>query len=152
MKRFHAPAFRFGTAAIVGATGLATLAIAPALAASPFGTWWTGDKKGQIKIVNCGGALCGNLVWLKEPDKDGKPRTDENNSDPNKRSRPLLGIPIVLDMKPAGADKWEGHVYNSRDGNTYSGSFTMTGTDTADLKGCVMGGLLCKTEEWTRAK
>jgi len=57
----------------------------------------------------------------------------------------------VLNMKPAGANTWEGKVYNSRDGNTYSGSFTLTGANTADLKGCVMGGLMRKTENWTRS-
>jgi len=131
---------------------LALTVIGPARAADPLGTWLTGDKKGKVKIVNCGGAICGNLVWLAEPnDGDGKPRTDENNSDASLRTRPLLGIPIVLNMAAAGGDKWEGKVYNSRDGGTYSGSFTITGPTSADLKGCVAGGLICKTESWTRS-
>lgn len=154
MSSFHIPALGRKAAVAMAAVGLATMAVAPALAAGPFGTWLTGDKKGEVRIVNCGGALCGNLIWLKEPiDPDThKPKTDKNNVDAAKQSRPLLGIPIVLKMKPAGADKWEGHVYNSRDGNTYSGSFTLTGANTADLKGCVMGGIICKTEEWRRVK
>jgi uncharacterized protein (DUF2147 family) len=139
------------TIAIVAAAAL-TL-IGPARAADPLGTWLTGDKKGKVKIVNCGGAICGNLVWLAEPnDPDtGAPKTDKNNSDANLQGRPLLGIPIVLNMTPAGGDKWEGKVYNSRDGGTYSGSFTITGPSSADLKGCVAGGLICKTESWTRS-
>ena len=102
----------------------------------------TGDKKGKVKIVNCGGAICGTLVWLAEPnDPDtNQPKTDKNNKDASKQSRPLLGVPIVLSMKPSGGDKWEGKVYNRRDGNTYTGSFTMTGANSAELKGCVMGG------------
>ena len=63
----------------------------------------------------------------------------------------LLGIPIVLNMAPTGGDKWEGQVYNAEDGGTYTGSFTMTGANTAELKGCVMGGLICKGQTWTRA-
>ena len=47
--------------------GLASMAIAPALAADPFGDWLTGDKKGKVRMINCGGALCGVLVWLEEP-------------------------------------------------------------------------------------
>jgi uncharacterized protein (DUF2147 family) len=129
-------------------------AVMPALAADPLGTWYTADQKGQVRISNCGGALCGTLVWLKEPNdpETGKPKTDKENADEGKRSRPLIGIQIVLSMKPSGTpDQWKGEVYNSRDGNTYTGYFTVTGPDTAELKGCAMG-IICKTETWTRAK
>ena len=122
-----------------------------AAAADAFGTWLTGDKEGQVRIVNCGGALCGNLVWLKEPNDraTGRPKTDKHNADASKQSRPLLGVPVVLAMKPSGPGQWSGEVYNAEDGKTYSGSFTLTGPDTADLKGCVLG-ILCKSQTWTR--
>ena len=145
--------FRRAAAVVTAAIGLALIATAPALAADPFATWLTEDKKGKIHIVNCGGALCGNLVWIQEPmdPETNKPKLDKHNVDASKQGRPLLGIPIVLDMKPNGADKWEGQVYNAEDGNTYSGSFAMTGANSAQLKGCIMGGLLCKAQTWTRA-
>ncbi len=144
--------FRIAAAVVVAAIGLALMAIAPALAADPFGTWLTEDKKGKVHIVNCGGALCGNLVWIQEPQdpETNKPKLDKHNVDASKQGRPLLGIPIVLNMKPNGADKWEGQVYNAEDGSTYSGSFVMTGANSAQLKGCIMGGLLCKAQTWTR--
>jgi uncharacterized protein (DUF2147 family) len=142
------------TAAVVVSTiALAVILIAPARAADPLGSWLTGDKKGKVHIVNCGGAICGTLSWLAEPnDPDTKqPKTDKNNTDAGKKSRPLLGIPIVLNMKPAGGEKWEGQVYNAEDGGTYTGSFTMTGANSAELKGCVMGGIICKGQTWTRS-
>ncbi len=129
-------------------------AIVPAFAADPLGTWYTEGQKGQVRISNCGDALCGVLVWLKEPNDPatGKPKTDKENADAGKRNRPLLGVQIVLGLKPTGTpDQWKGEVYNSRDGNTYTGYFTMTGADTAELKGCALG-IICKTEAWTRAK
>jgi uncharacterized protein (DUF2147 family) len=124
-----------------------------ALGADALGTWYTGDKDSQVKIVNCAGALCGNLVWLKEPNDPatGRPKTDKHNADASKQGRPLLGVPIVLAMKPSGAGQWSGEVYNASDGKTYSGSFTLAGPNTADLKGCVLG-ILCKSQTWTRAK
>lgn len=138
---------------IVSAIAMGQLFVAPASAADPFGTWLTGDKKGKVHVVNCGGALCGTLVWLLEPNDPAtnQPKTDKQNVDANKRSRPLIGIPIVLDMKPNGGSAWQGQVYNAEDGNTYSGSFTLTGANTAELKGCVMGGLICKGQTWTRS-
>jgi uncharacterized protein (DUF2147 family) len=142
----------FATAAVLLALGGAT--IAPALAADPTGTWFTEDRDSQVKIANCGGALCGNLVWLKEPNDPAtnRPKTDKNNADASKQNRPLIGVQIVLAMKPSTTpNKWEGSVYNASDGKTYTGSFAMTGDNTAELKGCVLS-VICKSQTWTRAK
>jgi uncharacterized protein (DUF2147 family) len=138
--------------AVVALCFSATMII-PAVAADPAGTWYTGDRESQVRITNCGGALCGSLVWLKEPvdPATGRPKTDKNNPDPAKQTRPLVGVPIVLGMKPSGTpDQWSGEVYNASDGKVYSGSFTMTGSSTAELKGCVMS-IICKSQTWTRA-
>ncbi|MDE1974665.1 MAG: DUF2147 domain-containing protein [Hyphomicrobiales bacterium] len=145
--------FRLTTAVIVSAIAVALVLVGPARAADPIGTWLTGDKKGKVHIVNCGGAICGTLVWLAEPNdpETHRPKTDSHNSNASLQSRPLLGIPIVLNMKPDGGDKWEGKVYNAEDGGTYTGLFVMSGPNTAELKGCVMGGLICKGQTWTRA-
>jgi len=125
-----------------------------ALAADATGTWYTASRDSQVRIVNCGGALCGSLVWLKEPnDPDtGRPKTDKHNADAGKQGRPLLGVQIVLGMKPSATpNEWDGQVYNAEDGKTYTGSFTLTGANSAELKGCVLG-FLCKSQAWTRAK
>lgn len=126
--------------------------ISRAFAADPLGTWYTEGGDSQVRMGKCGSALCGTLVWLKDPkDADGRPRTDSENADPSKRSRPLLGVQIVLGLKPSGTpDEWDGKVYNAKDGKTYTGSFTLTGANTAVLKGCVM--VFCKSQTWTRAK
>ena len=54
-----------------------------ALAADPSGIWLTQTGGSRIRVADCGGALCGTIMWLKEPnDPDtGKPKTDKNNSD-----------------------------------------------------------------------
>jgi len=147
--RIAAAALCVSAAALLGGPNM----IAPALAADPMGTWYTADNDSQIRIVNCGGALCGSLVWLKEPnDPDtGKPKLDKHNADAGKQGRPLLGVQIVLGMKPSGPNVWSGNVYNANDGKIYTGSFTMTGDNTAALKGCVLS-ILCQSQTWTRAK
>jgi uncharacterized protein (DUF2147 family) len=141
-------------AATVILLALEGAAIAPASAADAVGTWFTQDRDSRVRIVNCGGALCGNLVWLKEPNDPatGRPKTDKNNADAGKRNRPLIGVQIVLGMKPSGTpNQWSGTVYNAADGKTYSGSFTLTGANTAELKGCVLS-VICKSQTWTRTK
>jgi uncharacterized protein (DUF2147 family) len=130
-------------------------AVAPALAGDPSGKWLTKDNTATVTIGHCGDALCGTIVALKEPNDPatGKPKTDVNNPDAAKRSRPVIGVQIVFDMKPSGtADKWDGQVYNAEDGKTYTGSITLTSATTLDLKGCALAGLICKTQTWTKTK
>lgn len=125
---------------------------AAAVAAEPTGTWLTEGGKSRVRIVHCGTALCGTIIWLKEPnDPDtGKPKIDFRNQDASRRSRAMLGVQIVLGMQPSGtSDKWTGEVYNPEDGKTYSGSLTMTGANELSLAGCVLA-VLCKSQTWTR--
>ncbi len=62
-NRRAAAAFGLAASVFFGWAGL----VSPASAASPLGTWYTADKDSQVRIANCGGAICGTLVWLKEP-------------------------------------------------------------------------------------
>ena len=135
------------------AVTIAVLGLCNAASADPVGTWLTEGGKSHIKIAKCGAALCGTIVWLKEPnDPDtGKPKTDKNNTDSGKRNRPLMGVQIVLGMKPNGTDKWAGQVYNAEDGKTYTGNITYSGGNSLTLQGCALGGLVCKGQTWTKA-
>ncbi len=136
------------------AAALVGLSLGTSLAADPLGTWHTEEGKATVRIAACGPALCGTIIALKEandPDT-GKPKLDKNNADSSLRSRPMIGVPIVLSMKPSGtANKWSGQVYNAEDGKTYSGSLTLQDTNTIKLEGCILGGLVCKAATWTRA-
>jgi uncharacterized protein (DUF2147 family) len=139
----------------VALLSLCLCAAVPAAAGDPAGKWLTQDGKAKIAIARCGDALCGTIAALQEPiDPDtGKPRTDSNNPDAALTGRPLIGVVIVFDMKPSGTpDAWDGKVYNAEDGKTYTGSLTLTGADTLELKGCALLGLICKGQTWTRTK
>jgi uncharacterized protein (DUF2147 family) len=139
-------------AAIVGTTLGSTLTAA--LAADPAGNWLTQGGSATVHIAKCGAAICGTIVKLKDPNdpSTGKPKTDKHNADAGKRNRPIVGIQIVLGMKPSGtANKWSGQVYNAEDGKTYSGNLTLQDANTIKLEGCIMGGLICKAQTWKRA-
>src|SRR5262245_9295148 len=98
-----------------------------AAAADPSGSWLNEGGKATIRIANCGGALCGTIAALKEPNdpSTGRPLTDKNNPNASLRNRPMIGVQIVLGMKPNGPDKWSGQIYNAEDGKTYTGNITM---------------------------
>src|SRR6202166_1008637 len=52
-------------------------------------------------------------------------------------------------MWGAGADQWEGQVYNAKDGQYYSSTITPTDPDHMEIRGCVLG-FLCGGETWSR--
>jgi uncharacterized protein (DUF2147 family) len=136
-----------GTTTLLGVTG--------AHAAGANGTWLTEDGKAQVSIAACGQALCGTVAALREPidPETGRPKTDKHNSDAAKRGRPIVGIEILLGMRPTDtAGKWEGKIYNAEDGKTYDGALTLTGATTLKVEGCVLAGLICKAQTWTRLK
>ena len=137
----------------VAAVALAVLGLAGPALADPVGTWLTENGRSRVKIADCGGALCGTIIWLKEPNdpETGKPKTDKNNADAGKRTRPLIGVPIVLNMKPNGANKWSGQVYSPEEGKVFTGNLTEQGPNAVRLEGCALGGLVCKGQNWTSA-
>ena len=53
-------------------------------------------------------------------------------------------------MKQVTANKWQGEVYNAKNGRMYSASVTLVSDDVIKIEGCVLGGLLCGGENWTR--
>jgi uncharacterized protein (DUF2147 family) len=136
------------TAALLGAS------INIGFAADATGTWLTEDGKAKVRVAACGPALCGTIISLKEsndPDT-GRPQTDKHNADASLRTRPMIGVQVVIGMKPSGtANKWTGQVYNAEDGKTYSGSLTLQDANTIKLEGCILGGLVCKSATWTRS-
>jgi uncharacterized protein (DUF2147 family) len=143
---------QFPRAATLAAVMLAA-SVSPSAAADPTGMWLTEEGKAKVRVANCGAALCGTIVSLKEANdpETGRPKTDRNNVDASLRSRPIIGVQIVLGMKPSGtANKWTGQVYNAEDGKTYSGSLTLQDANTIKLEGCILGGLVCKASIWTR--
>ena len=125
-------------------------ALSPASASEPNGTWAMQNGKVTVKVSNCGSNLCARIVGLKEPISkiDGKPNVDRENPDPSLRNRPLMGLSILVGMKPAGDGQWKGAIYNPDDGKTYSATVTHKG-GTMKVKGCV-AAVLCKTNTFVK--
>lgn len=59
------------------------------------------------------------------------------------------GKVIMCGAKSVGGGKYKGTLTSTEDGNQYSGTVTMGGSS-LQLSGCVLGGLICKNETWSR--
>ena len=116
--------------------GLVVLALATvggeALAQDADGVWLRNDGAARIQFSPCGKALCGVVVWLKNP-----------------ASKAHVGQQVFFDMVRADQDSWSGQAINPEDGRTYRGKMVLTGKK-LKTSGCVLGGLICKTVVWRR--
>lgn len=119
-------------AAGVLAATLATTTLA-AYAADPYGTWTRPSTGAQVEFYNCGGKLCAKIVGQKDPAKKN-----------------LIGKVIMSGATKSGDNTWKGDLLNTDDGQTYGGVVTLEGPKALNLKGCVLGGIVCKGETWTR--
>ena len=132
----------------------ALMAAPPAQAQNldPSGTWLTQAGDARVRVSKCGAGICGVVVWLKDPINaaTGMPQVDDKNPNPALKKRPMIGLPLFSGMRPSGANKWSGQIYNADDGSTYASNVSVTGPDTLRVEGCVGGGL-CGGENWTRA-
>jgi uncharacterized protein (DUF2147 family) len=123
----------------------AALVLVQPASADPTGDWRVADGAAHIRIADCEGRMWGVVSWAQQHG------VDHNNPDPAKRSRSTLGMPVILGMQPAQANRWEGEIYNAENGKTYQGRIILTSPDTLRIEGCVLG-FLCGGQNWTRVK
>ena len=57
----------------------------------------------------------------------------------------------VLRHEANGENAWAGSAFNPNDGKRYTAKLTLSG-DRLATAGCVLGGLICKSFEWTRSR
>ena len=50
------------------------------------GKWLNPTGEGQIEIYRRGDKFFGKLAWIKEPNENGKPKTDKKNPNSNNTS------------------------------------------------------------------
>ncbi|MCK9913417.1 DUF2147 domain-containing protein [Microbacteriaceae bacterium K1510] len=110
----------------------------------PTGEWMVEKGYATIRIVDCNGQFWGIVASEQTPGG-----VDKNNPDPQLRSRPTLGMPVLKGMTPSNPNEWSGEIYNSQDGRTYSASISLLSADKLKVQGCVLG-FLCGGENWTR--
>lgn len=132
---------------------LAFVLMLPALANSPdavLGKWETEGGKSHVEISKQGGKYVGKIVWLKEPNRDGKPKTDRQNPEKSLQGRPLMGLQVLSGFAFKGGEWVDGQIYNPEDGKTYSCKMSLKDKGTLQVRGYVLNPALGKTQTWKR--
>ncbi|MGH6778833.1 MAG: DUF2147 domain-containing protein [Bradyrhizobium sp.] len=97
---------------------------------SPIGLWLTQEKKGKVRIEQCGASLCGYSVDLK------------SNQD---------GEQVLINMKPGNGLIWSGRILDPNTGSTYDSTIALMGAGGLRVQGCAFNGMFCGGQTWTRA-
>jgi uncharacterized protein (DUF2147 family) len=116
------------------------------------GIWLTpGDNSAKIEIYKVGEKFYGKIVWMKNPNINGKPKLDSNNPNSSKRNTPRLGLEIMKGFTFNDSDEWKGgNIYDPESGKTYSGYMYLKDRNTLKLRGYVGFSFLGRTETWIR--
>ncbi|BCH33927.1 hypothetical protein MesoLjLc_58570 [Mesorhizobium sp. L-8-10] len=103
----------------------ATMLLAGTAYADPIEGNWKTSSGETAAIANCGGAFC---ITLKSGKFAGK---------------------RIGKMQASGSNKYSGEITDPADDKTYSGKATLSGAS-LNMKGCVLGGLICKGQTWSK--
>jgi uncharacterized protein (DUF2147 family) len=116
---------------LITAASLTLLTLATA-SAGPVGEWKIADGTANVAIRPCGENLCGFVSWSK--DMGG-----------------IVGQQVLIDMRPDGR-LWSGTVVNVVDGQKYDARISLLSDSVLRVQGCIVGGLICGDQQWSRVK
>ena len=118
-------------------------ASAPALASAQAieGQWTNYKKNVVVQVDRCGTAYCGRVVQAsaKAQEKARKGGTPK-----------LVGTQILTGLKPIGDGKFRGRAFVPKRNIHATATVRQLGDDVMQVQGCVLSGLLCDNEKWTR--
>lgn len=120
-------------AAPVHATG------APASQAG--GLWINPHKSVAVKTGPCAGKLCGWIVWANE-----EAQADARSGGVAK----LIGTELLENYSMRGPNSWTGTVFVPDMGKRFSSRIEQISATQLRIKGCILGGLICKSQTWSR--
>lgn len=122
---------------LAAAAGLVALSFGAAAAEDVAGVWRTETNDdghwALVEIYPCGDEVCGTMV------------------DTNAADRSNVGIQMIKDMEVDGARAWDdGEIFAPDDDEWYDADMKLLADGRLEVSGCVLGGLVCRSQVWTR--
>lgn len=133
-----------GSAAPAAAPAAAQTAAATPVPTAVIGRWLNPKRTAVVDTAPCGtdGRLCGTVACA-SADAIEKAR--------EKGTQQLVGTQLLerLQYKPK-EKRWRGKVFVPDFPGRFDAIMTSLSAEKAEVKGCILGGLLCKKQVWTR--
>lgn len=131
--------------ALAGALMVATPIAAQAGAgggALPVASEWRNPRNTvRIRLTPCGeDRMCGIVTWASD-----KAKADARRGGTEK----LVGANLFRDFRQVAPGQYKGRVFVPDLNRTFSGHMQIQG-DSMIGKGCILAGLICKQQVWTR--
>jgi uncharacterized protein (DUF2147 family) len=106
-----------------------------------FGTWTNPRRTIVVKTSLCGSALCGEIVAAgAEAQNDAREAGVEH----------LIGTELLRNYRKTGSGHWTGTVFVPDMARSFSSHIVQRSPDVLRISGCILGGLICKSQDWTR--
>ncbi|MEM9188323.1 MAG: DUF2147 domain-containing protein [Myxococcota bacterium] len=110
------------------------------------GDYWSEERAGIVRLFLVGDVLYGRALWRREP------TLDEENPNPDLRSRSIVGMVFLRDFRRDG-DEWTGGtVYSPDNGNTYRGNIWLESPNVLKMRGYVGIPLFGRTATFQRVR
>lgn len=106
------------------------------------GKWRNPSGSVIIAIAPCGEALCGRVQWASE-----KAMSDARRGGTD----PLVGAELLSDVTRKHDDRWKARLFVPDINKTSKVELRPLGPDQLKVMGCALGGIVCKSQIWTRA-
>ncbi|HHZ07790.1 MAG TPA: DUF2147 domain-containing protein [Rhizobiales bacterium] len=97
------------------------------------GIWMRGDGNARVRIAACGPSLCATNVWIRDTSGGEE-----------------VGDRLVMTVAPDDRGRLAGTAFDPKRDLTYSIRIDIGETGLV-TRGCILGGLLCRSIDWSRA-
>ena len=99
------------------------------------GKWGNPKRNVIVDVDRCGDAFCGTVSWA-------SPKNRDKGVTPGTR--------VLSDLKRTGDGVYKGRALEPKRRMRGGATVRQVGPDVMIVRGCVIGGLLCKEQRWTR--
>lgn len=115
---------------------------AQALAEAPLEGQWKNPKGSVVvRIATCGNTYCGTVI-----DASAKAKaTAKKGGTPN-----LVGTRILSEVRAQGNGTYKGRAFDPKRNIHAPATIRLQGGSILLVKGCLLGGFICKEQRWTR--
>lgn len=123
---------------------LVTLGVIPAGAsgkAALEGQWRNPKGSVTVRVAPCGDAYCGTVVDASVKAK----ATARKGGTPQ-----LIGTRILSGVRSAGSGEYKGRAFDPKRNIHAPATIRLLGPSTLIIKGCVVRGIICKEQRWSR--
>ena len=105
--------------------------------------WRNPQNSVHVWVHPCGKSRCGTVVWANDKAKADSARGGTPN---------LVGTELFRDFKEVSPKVWKGKVFVPDLNKVFTGTGTIKDSNTVVARGCLIAGMGCKSQTWTRVR